>query len=156
MPATRWSPDRLSEAVQRLLEAIGVRALGLGQRLEPVGDLAEALFTRLLGHPRIHVRVLVGLAGDGGLEIQLGLADRKARSRITHRLEILEMPMGMAGLALGGGTKYRGDVVEAFDIGLGREIQITTIRLRFAGKCVLQILLSFGSTEFHDSYLRTG
>jgi hypothetical protein len=39
------------EVVERLLEAIGVRALGLGQRLEPVGDLAEAFFAALFAMP---------------------------------------------------------------------------------------------------------
>src|SRR5918912_2202330 len=52
----------ITELVERLLEAVGVAALGFRQRLEPVGDLAEALVARLLRHARIHVGVFVRLA----------------------------------------------------------------------------------------------
>src|SRR5688572_18109405 len=38
----------IRKRVQGLLEAVGVAALGLGQGLEPVGDLAEVLVARLL------------------------------------------------------------------------------------------------------------
>src|SRR5688572_24088187 len=62
------------EPVQRLLEAVGVRAFGLRQRLEPVRDLREAFFPRRLRHTRVHVGVLVRLARNGGLEIQLRVA----------------------------------------------------------------------------------
>ena len=71
-------------------------------------------------------------------------------------LEVLEVPMGVAGLAFGGRAKHRRHIVVAFDIRLGREIQIAAIGLRFAGKCVLQILFGLGPREFHDSYLRGG
>jgi hypothetical protein len=40
----------------------------------------------------------VGLTGDGGLEVRLGFANRQARRRIPHRLEILEVTVRMAGL----------------------------------------------------------
>src|SRR5229473_1425404 len=36
----------LPECVERLLEAAGMRLLGLGQGLEPVGDLLEAFLAR--------------------------------------------------------------------------------------------------------------
>src|SRR4029077_7959040 len=52
------------QAVERLLELVGVATLGLGERLEPVGNLAEAFVARLLRHARVHVGVLVRLAGD--------------------------------------------------------------------------------------------
>src|SRR5689334_21759490 len=55
---------QLFEALEALREAPGVAALGLGQGLEPVGDLGEALLARGLGHSRVHLRVLVGLAFD--------------------------------------------------------------------------------------------
>src|SRR5438445_12043755 len=51
----------VGERVERLLEAVGVGALGLGERLEPVGDLVEAFAARGFGHAGIHVGVLVGL-----------------------------------------------------------------------------------------------
>jgi hypothetical protein len=43
--AHRGSVD---QRVQRLLVAVGVRALGLGQRLEPVGDLVETFVSQRL------------------------------------------------------------------------------------------------------------
>src|SRR5918993_5820624 len=54
--------------VEGLLEAAGVALLGLGQGLEPVGDLGEAFLARGAGHARIHVGVFVRLARDRGLE----------------------------------------------------------------------------------------
>src|SRR5207302_951908 len=57
---------QLLEVLQPLREAAGVAALRLGQGLEPLRDLREALFARGPGHARIHLRVLVGLALDGG------------------------------------------------------------------------------------------
>jgi hypothetical protein len=50
------------------------------------------------------------------------------------------MAMGVASFALGGGTKHSRHVIEAFDVRLGREVQIASIRLRFARKRILQIL----------------
>src|SRR6185312_14413472 len=47
----------LAESVERLLGAAGVGLLGLGQGLEPVGDLVKAFRARGLGHARIHVGV---------------------------------------------------------------------------------------------------
>src|ERR1700737_1943514 len=55
--------------VERPLEAAGMRLPGLGQRLEPVGDLVEAFLTGGAGHARKHVGESVGLAGDHGLEV---------------------------------------------------------------------------------------
>src|SRR5574339_143165 len=81
----------ITELVQRLLEAVGVAPLGLRQRLEPVGDLAEAFVARLLGHARIHVGVLVRLAGDGRLQVGRGLADRQPRGGVADGLEVLEV-----------------------------------------------------------------
>ncbi len=63
------SQRRLVQGIQRLLETVGVRALGLGQRLKPVGDLIKALVAGRFRHPWVHIGVLVGLAGDGGFQI---------------------------------------------------------------------------------------
>ena len=62
-------------------EATGVALLGASERLEPVGDLVEALFAGGLGEARVHLGVLVGLAGDRRLEVLLGVADGLARWR---------------------------------------------------------------------------
>src|SRR4051794_4798727 len=47
-----------SNRVQRLLEAIGVGALGLRQRLKPISDFGKAFIASLLRHARVHVGVL--------------------------------------------------------------------------------------------------
>src|SRR5258708_5187177 len=132
---------RSVEAVERLLEATGMALLGLGQGLEPVGDLLEALFARGPRHARIHVGVFVRLAGDRGLEIERGGADRLAGGGVAHDLEEFEMAMGVAGLALGGRAEDRRHVVVALDVGLLCEIEIAAVRLALARERVLQILL---------------
>src|SRR5208337_3394626 len=71
------------QVIQRLLEAIRVRPFRLGEGLEPIGDLVEAFLSGALRHARVHIRVLVGLAGDGRLAILCGGADRQTGGRIT-------------------------------------------------------------------------
>ena len=66
------------DVLEALGEAAGVALLGAGQRLEPLGDLLEALVAGGLGEARVHLGVLVGLAGDGRLEVVRG-ARRPAR-----------------------------------------------------------------------------
>src|SRR5580692_6666058 len=53
---------RESEQREHLREATGVALLGLRQRLEPLGDVVEALVARGLRHAGVHRLVLVGLA----------------------------------------------------------------------------------------------
>ncbi len=53
------------QILQTAGEATGVAALGLGERLEPLGDLVEALLAGGLRHARVHLGVLVGLTFDG-------------------------------------------------------------------------------------------
>ena len=103
LPPGPAGPDRVSgDLVQRLLEAAGVAALGFRQSLEPVGDLVEALVAGGPGHARIHVGVFVGLAGDGGFQVVLGVADRLAGRRVAGLFEISQMAVGVAGFAFGG------------------------------------------------------
>src|SRR4051794_25613691 len=106
-PAVRRRDERASvgELVQGLLIAIRMRTLSLGQRLEPIGDLVEAFLPRRLGHARVHVGVLVRLAGDGGLEVRSRRSDRQAGGGVAHLLEKLQMAMRVAGLAFGGGAE---------------------------------------------------
>ena len=125
------------EVVQRLLKAVGVRALSLGQGLEPVRYFVEALFAGALRHARVHVGVLMGLAGDRRLEVQRGGADGEPRRGIAARLQILEVTVRVARLAFGSRAKYRRYIVEALDVRLGCKVQIAAIGLRFAGKRVL-------------------
>ena len=143
--ADRWRTWSVRSAVERVkgfLEAVRVRTLGLGQRFEPVGDLLETFLARGLGHARVHVGVLVRLARNGGFQV-LRRAEpigRPVAGSPTTFLEVLEMPVSMARLTFCRRTKYRRNVVVTFDVGLGREIQVAAIRLRFAGKRVFEIL----------------
>src|SRR5690606_34035584 len=117
------------ELVQRLLEAVGVAALGLGEGFEPVGNLVEALVPGGFRHAGVHVGVLVGLAGDGGLEVVGGAANGQAGGGIAHRLQVFQVAVGVAGLTFGGGAEHGGHVVVALDIGLGGEIEIAAVGL---------------------------
>src|SRR5438093_899956 len=59
------------DLLEALREPAGVRLLRLGQGLEPLGDLAEPFFACLPREPRVHLRVLIRFAGDGGGEVLL-------------------------------------------------------------------------------------
>src|SRR5512147_1027878 len=125
--------DLLAEGVQSLLKPVGVRAFGLGQRFEPVGDFGETLVARGLGHARVHIGILVGLTGNGGLEVVRSYADREAGGRVATLLEILKVSMGVAGFTFSGGAEYGGHIVVALYVGLGSKIQIAAVGLGFTG-----------------------
>src|SRR6185295_3392154 len=122
----RYRKSLRSQRVQRLLE--------------PVGDFFEAFIARLLRHARVHVGVLVRLAGDCRLQVRARRADRQAGRRIADDLEILEMAVRVTGLAFRRRAEHGCNVVESFDVGLRCEVEIATIRLRLASERVLQIL----------------
>src|SRR5690348_73050 len=71
------------EAVERLLKAVGVRALCLGERFEPVSDLREAFLARDLRHARIHVGVFVRLPRNGCLEVRARISEREIRRGVA-------------------------------------------------------------------------
>src|SRR6185437_1641450 len=129
----------LAERVERLLEAAGMRFLGLRERLEPVGDLVEAFLAGGLRHAGIHVGVFMCLAGNRRSEILIGRADRLAGRRIADFLQVFEMAVRMAGLAFRGRAEHGRDVVVAFDIRLLCEIEIAAVRLALAGEGLFQI-----------------
>src|SRR6267378_4268706 len=145
--ASMFPSDRVPVFFERLLEAAGMRLPGLGERLEPVGDLVEAFPAGHARHARIHVGVFVGLAGDRGLEVVAGRTDRLAGRWVAHFLEIFEMAVRVPGLALGSRAEYGGETVEALNVGLPGEAEVAAVRLALAGKRVLQILLGLGSLE---------
>src|SRR5688500_13015680 len=93
----------LADGLETLGEAAGVRLLGARQRLEPLGDLVEALVAGGLGEARVHLGVLVRLALDGGLQVVLGAADRHAGDGVADLGEEVEVPERVARLALGDG-----------------------------------------------------
>ena len=123
----------------------------LRERLEPVCDLVKTFVARGLGHPRIHVGIFVGFTRDRRLQIVGGAADRLAGGRIAALFEKFEMAMRMTGLAFGGGPENGGNIIMAFDIGLLREIQITTVCLALPGERILQALFGLRPLEFHRS-----
>src|SRR5205823_9544991 len=55
-----------SEGVERLLKAAGVRLLRFCECFEPLGDFLEALLASRPGHARIHIRIFVCFASNGG------------------------------------------------------------------------------------------
>src|SRR5690606_30161778 len=115
------------ELVQRLLEAVGVAAFGLGEGFEPVGNLVEALVPGGFRHAGVHVGVLVCLAGDGRVVVVGGGDYGVAGGGISHRLQVCQLAVGVAGLTFGGGADRGGRVVVALDIGLGGEIEIAAV-----------------------------
>src|SRR3977135_2936395 len=79
-----------SERVDHLLEAADMRLPGLGERLEPVGELVDAFLASNAGHARIHVDIFVDLAGDCGLEDVAGRTDRLFGRRGAPFLQVVE------------------------------------------------------------------
>src|SRR4029453_10863957 len=94
----------LAQRVEALLEAAGVGLLGARQRLEPLGNLGEALLAGGAGEAGIHLCVLVRLALDRRLEVQVGASERESRDRVADVLEEIEVPEGVAGPRLGRGA----------------------------------------------------
>jgi hypothetical protein len=89
----------------------------------------------------------VRLARDRGFQVLRSFADRQSGRRIADLLEILEVPVRMAGFAFGGRAKNGGHVVESLHVGLPGEIEVAAIRLRFAGKRVLEVLLRLAALQ---------
>src|SRR2546430_950471 len=115
------SPE--TQGLQTLREPPRMRLLGLGEGLEPLGDLLEPLAPRGLGEARIHLGELVRLAVDRGLEVLLGRADRQPGHRIPRFLQEVEVPEGVSGLGLGGAAKEAADVRGALKARAPREIE---------------------------------
>src|SRR5579883_2232511 len=96
-------------------EATGVALLGPGKGLEPLGDLVEALLAGGLGEARVHLGVLVGLAGDRRLEVVGRRAHRHTGHGVADLGEEVEVAEGVARLALGDRPEQGGHVGVALD-----------------------------------------
>ena len=107
----------------------------------------EALVAGRAGEARVHLGVLVGLAGDGRAQVVLGRADGLARHRIADRGEEVEVTERVAGLALGDRAEQRRDVGIALDVGLLREVQVAAVRLALAGERLLEVLLGLAALQ---------
>src|SRR3954452_12602484 len=121
-----------AEGLEALPEAAGVALLGAGERLEPLGDLLEALVAGRLGEAGVHLRVLVGLALDGRVEVVGGGADGDAGHRVADLGEEVEVTERVAGLTLRHRAEQRGDVGVALDVSLLREVEVAAVGLALA------------------------
>src|SRR2546425_8056661 len=160
-PAIPGAPPRASRAraldrLRRLLasdlreafvEPARVRLFRLGERLEPLRELGEAFLPRGLGHARVHLGVLVRLAGDRGPEVLLGLADRLVRDRIADLFQEVEVPEGVAGLRVRRVLEEARHVGGPFAVGDAREVEGAPGRLRLAGERLLQVRVTLGARE---------
>ena len=124
-----------------------MRALGLGQRLEPVSDLVVTFITSIFRHARVHVGVLVRFAGDRCSEVFSRRTDRQARGRVANFFEVFEMAVCVAGFAFSRGAEYCRDVVVTLYVSFGCEVQVATVCLRFAGNCIFKVLLGFAAFQ---------
>ena len=79
------------------------------------------------------------------LEVLLGLTDRLARGRVADLGEVLEVSVGVTGLAFGDRTEQRGGIGVALDVGLLGEPQVTAVGLALAGEGFLQVLVGLGA-----------
>src|SRR5712691_2483906 len=132
---------------ESLGEATGVVAFGTCERLEPLGDLLEALVAGGLGEAGVHLGVLVGLALDRGLEVVGGGADGDAGHRVADLGEKIEVAERVARLALRDRTEQRGDVCLTFDVGPSGEVEVAAVGLAFAAKCLFEVLVGFGAVQ---------
>src|SRR5450755_126829 len=130
---------------QELREAVRVRFLGARERLEPVGDLGEALLAGGLREPGVHLCVLVGLALDRALEIQRRRSEWKARGRVARGLQVVHVPVRVARLALGRVAEVARDLRVALDVGLVGEIEVAAVRLALASERVLEVFVRLRS-----------
>src|SRR6185369_11750561 len=138
-PASALPRRSATERLETLRETTGMGFLGLRQRLEPLGDLLEPLVARRLGEARVHLRELVRLASDRGLEVLVRRADRLARRRVADLLQEVEVPERVPRLGLGGIAEEPADVGVALDVGAACKVQIAAVRLRLAGERFLQV-----------------
>src|SRR5262249_1380766 len=133
--------------LQPFVETSSVRLLSLGQRLEPLRQLVEAFGPRRLGHARVHLRVLVGLARDRRFQVLFCLSDRLAGGRVADFFQKVEVAEGVAGFGVGRVLEEARDVGKSLDVGTAREVEIPPVRLRFAGERFLQILEALSAPE---------
>src|SRR5436309_4589575 len=137
----------LAQGLETLGEAAGVRLLGLGERLEPLRDLREALAARGLREARVHLGELVGLALDRRLQVLVGRADRRVGHRVADLLQEVEVPEGVAGLGLRGVAEEPAHVRIALDVRAAREVEVAAVRLRLPGERRLQVVVRFAAPE---------
>ena len=73
------------------------------------------------------------------LQVVLGGPDGHAGHRVADLAQEVEVPEGVAGLALGHRTEQGGDVGVALDVGLLGEVEVAAVGLALAGERLLQV-----------------
>mmetsp|Transcript_7410 Transcript_7410/g.17924 ORF Transcript_7410/g.17924 Transcript_7410/m.17924 type:complete len:202 (-) Transcript_7410:24-629(-) len=137
----------LVHLAQRLLKASGVALLGHSEGVEPVSDLLEPLIPSGLGHARVHLSVLVGLADKGAVEVLDSVTDGLVGARIADLLEEFEVPVRVPCLSLCGGAEHSSDIVVALDVSpLGKK-EVPAVCHALARKSILEILERGGALE---------
>ena len=141
------------EFFQRFAEAIGVRALGLGEGLEPVGYFVKTFGAGDFGHAGVHVGVFVGFAGDGGLKVFSGRAEGFAGGRVAALLEVFEVAVGVSGFTLRRCAKDRGDIGVALYVRLLGEVEVALVGTGFAIEGFDEVLVRFAAFQLHGGIL---
>src|SRR4051794_13850444 len=137
----------LAEVLEPLAEATGVALLGPGERLEPLRDLFEALVARGLGEARVHLGVLVGLTGDGRVQVVRRGADLLTGGGVADLGEEVEVAERVAGLTLRHRAEQRGHVGVALDVGLLGEVEVAPVGLALAREGVLEVRVGLAAVQ---------
>src|SRR5690606_31802471 len=77
----------------------------------------------------------------------LRVADRLAGRRITDALQVIEVAVRVAGLALRGVAEQARQVGVTLDVGDLGEIEVATVRLRLAGERFLEVCVGLAALE---------
>jgi hypothetical protein len=131
--------------VERLAQAPGMRAAGLGERLEPERDLVESILAGLTAHRRKDLGVLVQFARDRRLQIV---------HRALHRAtgigcpELVEMTLRDGSLLPCHGAEYRRRARLALRLGLRRTGFVIAAGQCLDGKRELQVRFGPAGRDF--------
>ena len=86
---------------------------------------------------------------DRGGEVLDGVVDGHVGAGVADGLEVVEVAVGVAGLALGGFAEVARDLGVALDVGNLGEVEVAPVGLGLAGKGVLEVLMGLGAVEAH-------
>src|SRR5438876_9486823 len=108
-------PPRSADGFERGLEPAGVALLGACERLEPLRDLLEALVARGLREARVHLGVLIGLTGDGRVQVVGRRTHGNTGDRVADFGEEVEVAERVTRLTLRHRAEQGGDIGVALD-----------------------------------------
>ena len=126
---------------EELAVAFLVALLDGGDALELGGDVVEAFCARLFGEALVHVGPFLAFAVCGGLQVFDGGADSA---------EVLEPELGVFLFIVGGLEEERGDLLEAFLLGLAGEVGVFVACLGFACERESEVFFGLAAFQFHD------